>query len=59
MPLQGLARARLAEQVEAFVEALDLVFGLVEMLLEQLAQADRIAPPRAIFGSALVSCFSA
>ncbi len=38
MPLQGFARAGLAEQVEALVDALDLVFGLDQMLLEQLAQ---------------------
>ena len=38
MPLQGLARGRLAKQVEAFVDALDLVFGLDQMLLEQLTQ---------------------
>ena len=36
--LAGLRAGRLAEQFEAFVDALDLVFGLDEMLLEQFAQ---------------------
>jgi hypothetical protein len=35
--LQGLARAGLAQQLKAFVQALDLRFGLPEMLLEQPA----------------------
>jgi len=38
MPLQGFARADLPEQLEALIDALHLIFGLNEMLLEQLTE---------------------
>jgi hypothetical protein len=37
-PLAGFGPGRLAEQVKALVQTLDLRFGLPEMLLEQFAE---------------------